>query len=219
MAYAQAVKLAEQWRRLQADLPEGWGDARLDLTVSDAARCDLAASLLGPLAPGRRGNRLRFFAARRGAGPSPDAVRRALRRLDEEGVAGRLELLASGQPVVVPPTSRPTLATSWDAELASLPADWSDVYAELELASTDYLDRAALLAAPLNPARSGGTPAFRFRAARRFGYGASAPMVRRCLERLDAEGIRGEVRILRALCDSRPVATQGPVWYVGGKAV
>jgi hypothetical protein len=44
-------------------------------------------------------------------------------------------------------------------------------------------------------------------------------MVRRCLERLDAEGIRGEIRVLRALSDTRPVATQGPVWYVEGKAV
>ncbi len=44
-------------------------------------------------------------------------------------------------------------------------------------------------------------------------------MAHRCLERLDEEGITGEVRILRALSDTKPVATQGPVWYVGGKAV
>jgi hypothetical protein len=42
-------------------------------------------------------------------------------------------------------------------------------------------------------------------------------MVRRCLERLDATGIPGTVRILRALSDTHPVQTQGPVWYVGGK--
>jgi hypothetical protein len=44
-------------------------------------------------------------------------------------------------------------------------------------------------------------------------------MARRCLERLDAEGITGAVRVLRALSDTRPVATQGPVWYVGGKVL
>ena len=44
-------------------------------------------------------------------------------------------------------------------------------------------------------------------------------MVRRCLERVDERQIPGEVRILRALSDTRPVATQGPVWYVGGKVV
>jgi hypothetical protein len=44
-------------------------------------------------------------------------------------------------------------------------------------------------------------------------------MVRRCLERLDAEPIPAEVRIVRALSDSHPVATQGPVWYLGGRPV
>jgi hypothetical protein len=103
--------------------------------------------------------------------------------------------------------------------VAGLPPDWSDLYAEVELTSTDYLDRAALLLAPVNPARYGDTPGFRFRVARRFGYGASPEMTRRCFERLEEEGVRGEVRILRALSDTKPVATQGPVWYVGGRAV
>jgi hypothetical protein len=44
-------------------------------------------------------------------------------------------------------------------------------------------------------------------------------MVRRCLARLDERGITGSVEVLRALSDTRPVYTQGPVWYVGGKAV
>jgi hypothetical protein len=213
------VKLAEQWREVQNGLPGDWGDARLELAVSDASRSDRAASLLGPLQPGRRGNRLRFSAARRGAGPSPDAVARALARLDAEGVDGTLTLLASEEAVEAPAVPRPRLAALWDSEVAALPSDWSDVYAELELDSTDYLERGALLCAPINPARVRGEPAFRFRCAARFGYGASGGMVRRCLERLDAEGITGKVRVLRALSDSKPVATQGPVWYVGGKAV
>jgi hypothetical protein len=44
-------------------------------------------------------------------------------------------------------------------------------------------------------------------------------MARRCFERLDDEGIHGELHILRVLCDTDNVATQGPVWYVGGRAV
>jgi hypothetical protein len=44
-------------------------------------------------------------------------------------------------------------------------------------------------------------------------------MARRCLQRLDEERIRGAVRVLRALSDTRPVQTQGPVWYVGGRSV
>ena len=44
-------------------------------------------------------------------------------------------------------------------------------------------------------------------------------MARRCLERLDEEEIGGELEILRVLSDTDAVATQGPVWRVGGKAV
>jgi hypothetical protein len=111
------------------------------------------------------------------------------------------------------------VADSWDAALAALPEDWSDVYAQIDFASSDSLDRGALLLGPVNPARYGGEVGFRFRVARNFGYGASPQMTRRCLERLDEEGIRARVQILRALSDTNPVATQGPVWYVEGKAV
>ena len=44
-------------------------------------------------------------------------------------------------------------------------------------------------------------------------------MAERCLERCDAAGIRGSVRILQALSDTKLVGTQGPVWLVGGKTV
>jgi hypothetical protein len=44
-------------------------------------------------------------------------------------------------------------------------------------------------------------------------------MARRCLERLDDSGIPGQLRVLHALSDTKPVYTQGPVWYVGGRAV
>jgi hypothetical protein len=213
------VNLADQWRRIVADLPENWPDARLQLTVEDDSSAARAAALLAPAAPGRFGRIVRFTSARRGAGVGPDGVLRMLRRIDEETIGGLLELLSAGEPVVTPPTSRRTLAASWDAALDALPSDWSDLYCEVELRSSDHLDRAALLLAPVNPARHGGTPGFRFRCAASSGYGASPGMVRRCLERLDQERIRGEVRVLRALSDTHHVSTQGPVWYVGGKSV
>jgi hypothetical protein len=213
------VRLAEQWREIERGLPERWGDARLSLTIADDARRDLAATLLVPLMPARAGQQIRFFAARHGAGPSPEAVRRAMLRLDRERVAGILELVATEEPELRPETARETLAASWDAAEAALPADWSDLYAELELFSTDHLERSALLLAPLNPSRYGGRPGFRFRAARAFGYGASPQMVRRCLARLDENGIRGRLEVLRVISGSRPVATQGPVWRVGGRSV
>lgn len=213
--------LVDQWREIERGLPEDWGDARLLLTVADEGMCDRAAGLLGPIGPARRGTQLRFYTARRGAGHRPDLIRRVLARLDAERIDGQLELVSSGkpEPAAAPEVVRPTLAASWDAALAGLPSDWSDAYGEVELRSSDHLDRAALLLSPLNPARFGGRPGFRFRTARRFGYGVSPEMARRCFERVDAEGIRGTVRILRALSDTRPVQTQGPVWYVGGKAV
>lgn len=213
------VRLVEQWSAMERELPPGWTDARLLLTVDDWSDHERAAALLTPLAPGRSGRTLRFFSARRGAGPGPGAVRAALRRLDAERIGGTLELLASGEEAIEARAERATLAASWDAALETLPADWSDLYVELELRSTDHLQRAALLCSPINPSRVGGRPGFRFRVARLAGYGASPEMTRQSLRRLDEEGISGTIAILRALSETRHVATQGPVWYVGGKAV
>jgi hypothetical protein len=214
------VGLVDQWRSIESGLPKDWADARLLLTVEDESKAERAAALLGPVNPGRSGNRIRFSTARRGSGAPPDAIVRLLRRIDAEGIAGELELVSAGVAEAArPETRRGTLAESWDELLAGLPDDWSDLYAELELESTDYLEPAALAVAPLNPSRYGDKPGFRFRSARRFGYGASPGMVRRCLERLDERDIRGAVRILRALSDTHPVGTQGPVWYVGGRSV
>lgn len=214
------MTLVAQWRHIEDGLLEDWGDARLLLTVEEEGDCARAAALLGPLNPGRSGKRVRFYAARRGAGFGPEAVRRLLGRLDEEGIEGDLELVSvsEAERMAAQPGGE-RLAEAWDDAVAGLPEDWSDVYAELELDSSDYLEPAALRVAPLNPSRYGGKPGFRFRCARRFGYGASPGMVRRCLERLDEAGIGGEVRILRALSDTKPVGTQGPVWLVGGKSV
>jgi hypothetical protein len=214
------VSLVDQWQEILAGLPENWADARLRLTVEgdDATR---AAANLGPLNPARRGNMVRFYVTRRGAGASPALVERLLARVDETRIRGTLELVGAGEttePAAVE-LRRATLAATWDTELAALPPDWSDLYAEVELVSSDWLERAALLMAPVNPARYGGTPGFRFRVARLFGYGASPEMTRRCLERVDQEQIGGQLRILRVLSDTKPVYTQGPVWYVEGRSV
>ena len=214
------VSVVDQWQAIERYLPEGWGDARLRLTIPDLGDCDRAAVLLGPVNPGRRGKVITFFTAQQGAGPSPALIRRLLARLDRKGIEGQLVLLgASEAERAAPPVEAKPFVPAWDEELAALPDDWSDLYAEIELESTDYLERAALLLAPVNPARYDGKPGFRFRVARRFGYGASTEMARRCLQRLDEEGIRGAVRVLRVLSDTRPVQTQGPVWYVGGRSV
>jgi hypothetical protein len=215
------VRVAEQFREIESRLPADWADAQLVLTVDDAGRADRAAAILAPLEPGRLGSRVRLSVPRRGG--RPDLLRRLLARLDRERIEGTLELVtaAHAAPERTPEPVRgwPPLEESWLAAVAALPEDWSDLYVELELDSSDHLERAALLLAPANPARHGSDLGFRFRVARSFGYGASPEMTARCLARLDEDGIRGRVRILRALSDTRPVATQGPVWYVGGKSV
>jgi hypothetical protein len=213
------VALLDEWREIQAQLPERWALARLSLTIEDESDCDRAAFLLGPANPGRRGKQIRFRAGRGGTGPSPNLVQRLLARLDAERIDGKLELSGVDELPDAPVPLRPTLAAAWDEELARLPPDWSDLYGEVRLTSTDYLERAALLMAPLNPARYGGETGFRFRVARTFGYGTSPEMTRRCFERLDEAGIPGTFRILRVLADTHPNATQGPVWYVGGRSV
>ena len=218
------MRLGDQWREIERELPEKWASAQLALTVEgvDALTADRAAAMLGPLTPGRSGETIRLFCARDGSAPGPEAVRRALGRLDIDGIRGTLELVGAtegGDPAVARTVERATLVAAWDAAVAALPPDWSDLYAEVELRSTDHLERAALMLSPANPARADARPAFRFRVARRFGYGVSPAMARRVLARCDEENIRGSVQILRALSDTNPVQTQGPVWYVGGRAV
>src|SRR6266540_1576143 len=194
-------------------------DALLLLTVADDARSDWAAALLGPANPGRLGKKIHFTIGRRGAAVGPEGARRLLRRLDDEGVDGKLELLGAEKALAEELLSRESLREAWQRALDSLPPDWSDIYAEVRFDSTDYVERAALLLAPLNPARHGGATALRFRCARSFGYGVSPEMAARCLQRCDEDGLTGEVEILRALSDTSPVSTQGPVWRVGGRGV
>jgi hypothetical protein len=206
------------------ELPGGWSEARVILTVAEGADPDRTALVLASLAPGRTGGtfRLRVVASGSG-GPSPDAVRRALERLEAEGLDARLSLPGVAAFDIGPPAREAPvaqLAESWDALVRRLPADWSDLYAEVELTSSDEVDRAALLLGPVNPFLHQGTrPAFRFRSARKFGYGAAPVMARRCLARLDEAHVHGSLRLLRVLSDTAPVLTQGPVWRESGRAI
>ena len=211
--------LVEQWNDIERGLDPKWQDARLDLIVDDETTVARVAALLGPAGPGRVGRAVRFTTARGGAMVGPEAVRRMLKRIDNERIGGTLTLVSSGEAAPAPAIARASLAAEWDAAIAVLPSDWSDLLCELELTSSDHIERAALLTAPLNPIQGTGRPGFRFRCAHSFGYGASSGMVRRCLARLDVERIPGEVRILRAMSDTHPVGTQGPVWRIGERSV
>jgi hypothetical protein len=213
------VGLAEKWWEIERSLPSGWKEARLSLLVHGETYARRAAALLAPANPVRSGLRITVYTAQHGAGIAPKAVSRLLTRLDEEGIPADLELVSADVPETGAEGEQVSLVDAWDRLAADLPPDWSDVYAELDLDSSDYLQPASLAIAPLNPARFGSETGFRFRCARLFGYGTSPAMVRRGMERLDERGITGTLQILWALSDTKPVSTQGPVWYVGGKSV
>jgi hypothetical protein len=213
------VHLSEQWQEIEAELPEGWTSARLALDLAEDADPDRAALILASLTPGRLGASFRVELR-------PERNPRGIfARLDAEGIRGRLDLIASKEErraaVAVQAESHGPvpLAGQWDELLEHVPPDWADLYAEIELSSSDFLQRGALLLAPVNPTRYGGPAALRFRAARRTGYGVAPQMARRCFERLDSEQISGTLRLLRVISHTSLVATQGPVWRVGGRSV
>lgn len=214
------MSLAGQWKALGSELPAGWSKAEIRLEVRDAETAARAASLLGPAQPFRpEPTVLRFASARDGSATGPDGVTRLLRRLDNARIGGKLTLVGSQQPPVRAERVVTSLAESWDLALSTLPPDWSDLLAEIDLLSTDYIERGAVLCIQMNPRRDGNRSAFQFRAARRAGYGVSPEMAHRCLERCDEAGIRGSVKVLHVLSDTKLVATQGPVWLMSGRTV
>lgn len=213
------MRFERTWTTIAQTLPANWEDARLVVTVEKDADAEHAASLLAAAHPLRRGNTIRLH-VHRDTGVGTEAVGRILRRLDRERIAGTLELEGAQERAAAEAAVRSSLAETWDTELAKLPPDWSDVVADVTLASTDWVDRAALLLAPTQPIRTGPQgPALRFRVARANGYGVSPAMARQSLARLDAQGIPAKLRVLWSLSDVGRVSTQGPVWRVEHRTV
>jgi hypothetical protein len=214
------MSVAAQWSTLGSELPAGWSRVELRLELRDRESASRAAALLGPAQPFRaEPTVLRLTVARDGTAVSPDNLRRLLRRLDEARIGGELASVTSEQAAAREVRDVVPLAESWERALAGLPSDWSDLLCELELLSTDYVERAAVLCIQMNPRRDGIRPALQFRVAREAGYGVSPEMARRCLERCDGESIWGSVQVLRLLSDTKLVQTQGPVWIVAGRTV
>jgi hypothetical protein len=218
------MRAVDQWRLIEAGLPEGWEEARLSFVVEDPPTISAAAAVLGPLGPGRVGDELRFHVQPSGSGGA-QKLTNLLGHLDRKRIWGTLALREAKAALRVEapedgvPQPAQTLVGSWETLLATLPPDWSDLLCRLELDSTDYVASAALLGAPLNPTRNPRESSVRFRVSGKQGYGASPLMVRRCLERMDAEGVTGHLEVVNALSDTENVGTQGPVWRVAGRSV
>ncbi len=214
----------DQWRELEAGLGAEWDEVQLAFVAEEAPAVAESAAVLAPLGPGRVGSELRFAVRRRGGGP--EKLGNLLGRLDRKRIWGTLSLRgsqqeapASGLAPSEPDRVASTLVEAWHAEIAELAPGWRDLLCELELDSSDYVPRAALLGAPLNPTRVPGRIALRFRVSNGGGYGTAPEMTRRCLERMDAEGITGRVSVLHGISDTDRAATQGPVWRIAGKSV
>lgn len=221
-----AVRLVDQWQALERRLPPAWESVELRLRTEQPDELSEAARILGPVNVGHVGDELAFTIRRAGSAAGPETARRLFARLDAARIWCELEQGAVADaaerpapPADVPSHAPGTLVDQWDRALEDLPRDWSDLLCALGLESSALLPRAALLTAPINPTRDQGQVGFTFRCARRAGYGVSPAMARRCFERLDAEGIAGNVAVLRTLSDTDNVATQGAVWYVGGKVL
>ena len=214
------MRAADQWDQIEAGLEADWAEVQLSF-APEGSVAD-AAAVLGPLQPGRGGNELRLHIQRVEGGV--ERARNVFRRLDQRRIWGILSVVgvvhdvAPATPRAPIETTR-SLAAQWDEALAELPPDWSDILCVLELDSTDHVPRAALLGAPLNPSRVPGEIALRFRASGKQGYGVSPQMARRCLERMDAEGITGSASVLYGLSDTENAVTQGPVWRLAGRSV
>jgi hypothetical protein len=220
------MRAVDQWKAIQRALPDGWEEARLSFTVEDPKSIGATAAVLAPLGPGRSGSEFRIQVRPSGGPTGVESLRNLLGRLDRKRIWGNLALTDlqahEDRPELVAQSHEAAgplpLAPAWDRALASLPPDWSDALCELRVDSSDYLPRAALLGAPLNPTRRPDELALRFRVGRK-GYGTSAAMARRCFERMDADGITGSIEVVSGLSDVANAATLGPVWRIAGKSV
>jgi hypothetical protein len=120
------MKLADQWHAVQRRLPRDWEDVRLSVAPEQASDLPRVAAVLGSANAGRSGDRLVIHARRAGAA-SPAALDRLFTRLDEDRVwctleAGDAVAAAPSVEVADEPDVSVSVADSWDAALARLPA-------------------------------------------------------------------------------------------------
>ena len=175
------VALVDQWKVIESNLPEGWTGAQLRLTVDDEperARRDARAR-------GRRPARERRHVQRRRGG------RRVRRRISSRGCSrgwtpSGIRRRRSSWPVRSRASAPAGGALARRSARRAVGAGTGDSAGGLERplrrgrARLERLPRARRAAARAGQpgALQGGGSRFRFRVARRFGYGASAEMTR-----------------------------------------
>jgi hypothetical protein len=88
------------------------------------------------------------------------------------------------------------LAQDFAAVVDSLQDDWTDLELDLRIADESrYVDAAVMLAQVNAQPYSRAEWHWRINVAHRFGHAAAAETVRGALEKLDREGITGELRV------------------------
>ena len=220
-----AVKLVDQWAALERRLPIDWETIGLRLSTEQPDEVGEAARVLGPMNVGRVGDQLAVTVRRAGGASGPEAARRLFGRLDQARIWCLLEQDEIG--VREPDVATSAAATAGGAGRRGVGRGSRRAPLGLERPALQPRARIQRPAAARRAALRSRQPdarramPWRSRSAARAatGYGVSPVMARRCFERLDAEGIEGEVSVLRVVSDTDNVATQGPVWYVGGKVL
>jgi hypothetical protein len=102
------------------------------------------------------------------------------------------------------------LAADFQQTLDSLPPDWTDLELDLQIDDADrQVDTGVWMTQVNAQPHSGEEPRWRLLVARDFGHAAAAETVRGVLEKLDAEGVGGELR-LREVREGR--AEFAPMW-------
>ena len=225
-----AVKLVDQWRTVETELPPDWSSARLRIRPEDPAEAGEVGRILGPMTAGRVGDEIvvtveRAGGRRRAAGGSaPVRISRRGTRLVRDRAAPRSSTRppppARSRPSRGSPSPGSTLRGSV-ARRAGDPAARTGATCWPRSRSTRATTSTAGRCCAHRSTRPATVTASRSRsgARSRAGYGASAAMAGRCFARCDEEAITGRVSILRTLSETDLIGTQGPAWRVGGKVL
>ena len=219
-----AVKLVDQWAAARTPPSARLGDRRAPCSAPSSP-----TSSPRPPASSRRWASVApvtelVFTVRRAGGPAgPQAARRLFARLDAARIWCLLEQEdVSEAPPAMPvrgAASRRCLRTPGTRRWRSFPPTGPIFSARSSSSRARSFRAPRSSCAPLNPTRDRDRVGFTFRCAQPHGlrriplHGAAV---------LRAARPRGDRRtrvVLRVLSDTDNVATQGPVWYVGGKAL
>jgi len=130
------LRLVGRFNELERDLVDEWAELRLQLTLEEESHAERAAALLAPANPGRHGRIISFAVDRRGPGIGAEALRRLLKRLDDEGIEATLNLRSVQKAAPEELRRKETLLAQWERRLTGVPAGWSDIYAGVRLDST-----------------------------------------------------------------------------------